>query len=90
MGQTYLPAFRPGRAGEAEMAAAQPTTADWVHRIRAEYLEMPGLCLTTTEIQRMWGLDAVTCEALLEALVAVGFLRRTRAGSFVRADNGPR
>ena len=88
MGQTYLPASR--LAGEAEMVVAAPTIADWVHRIRAEYLEMPGLNLTPAEIQRMWGLDAVTCDALLETLVAVGFLRRTRAGGFVRADGGPR
>ena len=90
MSQTYVPAFRPRRAAEAAMVASPPTIADWVYRIRAEYLEMPGLILTTDEIQRMWGLDAITCVAILETLVAVGFLRRTRAGGFVRANSGPR
>jgi hypothetical protein len=72
--------------GEA-MLDAQPTIGDWVHRIRAEYLEMPGLSLTPIEIQRMWGLDPAMCDELLETLVNVGFLRRMRRGGFVRADN---
>jgi hypothetical protein len=89
-GQMYVPASRPRRASQAAMVAAQPAIADWVRRVRAGYLEMPGLILTVDEIQRMWGIDAVTCAAILNTLVAVGFLRRTRAGGFVRADGGPR
>jgi hypothetical protein len=52
--------------------------------IRAEYLESPGLRLTATQIQRMWRIDAVQCEAVLTALVDACFLRRTRDGEFVR------
>jgi len=77
-------------AREAEMIAAQTTIADWVHLIRSEYLEIPGLHLTRDQVQRLWGLDAVTCDALLEALVDVRFLRRTLAGAYVRADGGGR
>jgi hypothetical protein len=47
---------------------------------------MPGLLLTASEGQRLWGIDATMCEALLDALVRTGFLRRTRAGRYVRAD----
>lgn len=72
------------------MIAAQTTIADWVHLIRSEYLEIPGLHLTRDQVQRLWGLDAVTCDALLEALVDVRFLRRTLAGAYVRADGGGR
>ena len=54
--------------------------------IRAEYLESPGLRLTATQIQRMWRLEAVQCEAILTALVDARFLRRTRDGEFVRFD----
>lgn len=71
------------------MTAAQSTVLDWLHLIRAEYLEMPGLHLTKTQVQRLWGLDTLTCEALLEALVDARFLRRTHAGAYVLFDSGP-
>jgi hypothetical protein len=70
------------------MLAADATVSDWLQLIRAEYLELPGLHLTKPQVQRLWGLDPVTCEALLAALVDVGFLRRTRADAFVRDDAG--
>jgi hypothetical protein len=31
---------------------------EWLRRIRGEYLEMPGLCLTLAQAQRLWGLEA--------------------------------
>jgi len=51
------------------MIAARTTVVDWLHLIRAEYLEMPCLQLTRQQVQRLWGLDELTCNALLEALV---------------------
>ena len=68
------------------MIAAQTTIADWIHLIRSEYLEIPGLHLTRNQVQRLWGLDDLTCDALLAALIDVRFLRRTRTGSYIRAD----
>ena len=61
---------------------------DWLQLIRAEYLEIPGLCLTKAEAQRLWGLDEVTADALLSALEDVTFLRRTQREAYVRADVG--
>jgi hypothetical protein len=61
---------------------------DWIQLVRAEYLEIPGLCLTKPQVQRLWGLDPATSETLLAALVAVNFLRRTRQNAYVRADVG--
>jgi hypothetical protein len=58
---------------------------DWLVRIRSEYLEAPGLRLTLREAERFWGLDAHVCEALLEALVAAGFLTRSMQGQYMRA-----
>ena len=58
-------------------------------RIRAEYLEMPGLSLTEKQACRLWGLDPLACAALLDELVAEQFLRRTRDGAFVRVNAGP-
>ena len=54
-----------------------------VRRIRAEFLEMPGLCLTIEQAQRLWCLEPHTCEALLKSLIASRFLRRTARGLFV-------
>jgi hypothetical protein len=54
-----------------------------VSRARAEYLEMPGLRLTSAQAQRLWGLDRRTCEELLSALTRAQFLARTRDGAFV-------
>jgi hypothetical protein len=57
---------------------------DWMHVIKAEYLEMPGLSLTTTQAQRLWGLDGESAGRLLTILVDEGFLRRTVAGAYTR------
>ena len=76
-------AERPGRG-----VSADPHIVDWLRLIRAEYLEIPGLCLTKTEVQRLWGLDEVTTDALLSALEEVRFLRRTHRDAYVRADVG--
>ena len=54
-----------------------------VHRIRAEFLEMPGLCLTFEQAQRLWSLEPRTCEAVLTSLIDRRFLRRTDRGLFV-------
>ena len=61
---------------------------DWIQLIRAEYLEIPGLSLTKRQVQRLWGLDLVTTEAVLAALVDVRFLRYTGHHAYVRADVG--
>ena len=53
-----------------------------VRRIRAEFLEMPGLCLTIEQAQRLWSLERRTCEALLRHLIDSRFLRRTERGLF--------
>ena len=69
---------------ERHMFKADTHIADWLRLIRAEYLEIPGLCLTKPQVERLWGLDPVTSEALLSALVDVKFLRRTRQKAYVR------
>lgn len=59
---------------------------DVLERIQGEYLEMPGLRLTTAQAQRLWGLDREVCETLLGALVDTRFLCRTRDGAFIRPE----
>lgn len=57
-----------------------------VQWIRSEYRELPGLALTRRQVQRLFGLDDVTCEGVLAALVDVQFLAERLDGRFVRAD----
>ena len=61
----------------------------WTNRIRAEYREMPGMCLTASQASRLWGLDPSSCNLLLDALAVSGYLRRTGRGAYV-LDSGAR
>ncbi len=67
------------------MHGVMPSGEDALRRIRGEYLERPGLRLTTAQAQRLWNQDRRTCEQLLGTLVASRFLQKTRDGAFVRA-----
>lgn len=61
------------------MAAELPPariTNQLLCRIRSEYLEMPGLCLTLKQAQRLWGLEEQTCREAMQLLVDAKFLRR--------------
>jgi hypothetical protein len=68
------------------MTAEQTAIQGWLHLIKAEYLEMPGLHLTKRQIQRLWNLEPHTCEVLLDALVADHFLKPTGREAYVLAD----
>ena len=70
------------------MLTTEATMADWLQLLRAEYLEIPGLQLTKTQVGRFWGLDPTVCDALIEALVDANVLKRTRSGAYVRVDAG--
>ena len=71
---------------EKNMAAQPQPIDDVLRRVQGEYLEMPGLRLTTAQAQRLWGLDRSACDTLLGALVDAKFLFRTRDGAFVKSD----
>lgn len=57
-------------------------------RIRGEFLEMPGLRLTSAQAQRLWSVDAQTCADLLDALIEREFLARFADGRYGRASDG--
>ena len=63
---------------------------DVLQRVQGEFAEMPGLCLTAAQAQRLWGLDREMCDRLLEALVDAKFLSQRRDGTFIRVDGGPK
>jgi len=69
------------------MSAIDVTATDWFQIIGGEFQEVPGLCLTKGEIQRLWDLDAPTCDEVLDALVRTRFLRRTDEGTYARVDS---
>jgi len=69
---------------DTNMLQGHAPATNWLQLIRAEYLEIPGLCLTTEQAERLWRLDTRTCEALLSTLMEVKFLRRTGRGAYVR------
>jgi hypothetical protein len=64
----------------------RPNTEDILRRVQGEFLEMPGLRLTEAQARRLWGVDAATCSALLDALIAAKFLFRTRDGAIMRIE----
>jgi CheY-like chemotaxis protein len=53
-------------------------------RIREEFGSLPGLALTSEQARLVFDVDRESCEAILHALVAEGFLARTPAGAFRR------
>lgn len=56
-----------------------------MERVQAEYAEMPGLCVTLSQAQRLWTVDRATCEEAFSRLISRGVLRRTSKGRFIRA-----
>jgi hypothetical protein len=62
---------------------ASRLSPELIRRVRGEYLEMPGLRLTTRQAQCLFGLDTETCEAILAELQDAKFLTRTHGGLFM-------
>jgi len=62
-----------------------------VERVRAEYLEMPGLQLTLGQVHRLCGIERGLCEEVLGALVDEHFLYMKTDGRYARfTSDGPR
>jgi hypothetical protein len=56
-----------------------------VHRVKNEFIEMPGLQLTLPQAARLWGLDHESSRKVIDSLVEVSFLRWTPQGTVIRA-----
>ena len=69
-----------------EQQAVRETDAV-LRRVQAEFLEMPGLRLTEEQARRLWGLDAISCGALLGTLVDAHFLFQGRDGAYMRVEH---
>ncbi len=57
-------------------------------RIRAEYLEMPGMRLTPVQVERLSGVDRSVCGIVLDDLVRAKFLWVGPDGSYARFTDG--
>jgi len=57
-----------------------------IARIRAEFLEMPGLHLTLAQARRLWHLDDAACRAALDELVRARFLTHLATGGYARVS----
>jgi hypothetical protein len=55
------------------------------NRIRAEFLEMPGMTLTPEQVRRLCGVDVAVCQGVLRDLVRAKFLASAEDGSYSRA-----
>jgi hypothetical protein len=53
-------------------------------RIRAEFLEMPGMRLTPEQVERLSGVESAICKCVLDDLVSAGFLCTSANGSYGR------
>ena len=71
-------------SSEAHRWRSRHLVEQLIARVRAEYLESPGLALTKEQMQRHWVLDASACDTIVDALVASGFLHQRADHSFVR------
>jgi len=59
---------------------------DLIRRLRDEFTAMPGLRLTTAQVERLCTADASTSASALHTLVSAGFLRPMPDGSYGRTD----
>jgi hypothetical protein len=64
------------------------TIEDVLNRLRAEFLEMPGLRLKPAQVQRLCGVEATVCQLALDSLVNAKFLYAEPDGHYVRLHDG--
>ena len=79
------PGGQPAVAPAGPVGGDTPPLESLAARVRAEYVEMPGLRVTLAQACRLWQLDVSTCENLLDRLIREGFLCRTDRGFYIAA-----
>jgi hypothetical protein len=55
-------------------------------RVRAEFVEMPGLILTVRQASRLFGIDQDVCRQVVDRLVHMEFLRWAAGGVVARGE----
>jgi hypothetical protein len=59
-----------------------------LERVRAEYLEMPGLHLRLEQVQRLCGIERTVCQMVLDSLVDARFLCVKSDGHYALLTDG--
>ena len=72
---------------QADTAVKEYQYRHALERIRADFLEMPGLQLTRQQVQRLSGVDSGLCSDVLEELVTSGLLYRSATGNYRRTSS---
>jgi hypothetical protein len=57
-------------------------------RIKSEFNESPGMCLTLRQGARLWGIAPDECAKVVDRLVREDFLRWTQNGEVIRSESG--
>ena len=78
----------PQLQSEPPMKVTMRIIEDVRDRLRAEFLEMPGLCLKLSQVQRLCGVERTICQRALDRLVAEAFLRAKEDGHYARLTDG--
>src|SRR5882672_8984966 len=81
----FIASASPARLGARVAHAIRMEFHRLVHRVRSEFIEMPGLQLTLPQAARLWGLDHDASRQVIDALVEGAFLRWTAQGTVIRA-----
>jgi hypothetical protein len=84
MGKALHAIFGLALLEEVAMSTIQRLT----QRVHAEYLEMPGLRLTSAQVQRLCGIERAACERVLQELVDAKFLCVKPDGQYARLTEG--
>jgi hypothetical protein len=75
---------------ESDRMESAETTTNWVRIVQSEFIEMPCLLLTRSQVRRLWGLDDAMCTRVLDALVRDKFLKVTSDGRYARTTAAER
>jgi hypothetical protein len=73
------------KQAEAAEQPARAASGELLVRVRCEFLEMPGLQLTARQAAKFWNLEHETACALLDALVGLNFLTKTKLGAYAKS-----
>jgi hypothetical protein len=76
-----------GRQPDLFVSKASPVQ-DVLNRLRAEYLEMPGLRLKPEQVQRLCGVERTMCQLALDSLLESKFLCVKSDGQYARLTDG--
>ena len=64
------------------------SVSELIARVRAEYMEMPGLALTASQVERLCGIEQAMCRLVLDTLIAGAFLCVKPDGRYARLTEG--